>query len=108
MPKGPLGVEIKAFYHDDEAWPQGFYLDSDEDSLDPEELQDDRRYPLSAFGLLVEEEPPPGHEGNTMSFARAFHEWQRKQTHLIVVVEVPRSQLEAFTVSAKALGAKVR
>lgn len=100
------GSDIKRFW--EEGLPAGYHCGKVEISITDANgnfaLELDREYPLSAFGILYQNDSYPQRAG--MSFQEAFNNWRQKLVTLEVVV--PRTEIKAAKQEIKKLGYKVR
>lgn len=95
------GAEIKAFF--DSEWPAGHYYDDSE--VDPEDLIDEEMYDTARLGYIMNGEDPSW-DGEPVSVA--FRRWKKKQTHAMLVVEIPVAYVDAFHLVCRQQGWKVR
>ena len=107
------GAEIFDFYTN--GWPEGWYHDDNEMEIVNEDgetcaLEPDEEYDLSLFGVLVPEgdRMVNGDLPDPEGFATAFSRWKRAKTTAIVIVEVPKAQLDEALKQIKALGYKAK
>lgn len=95
------GAEIKTFF--ESAWPDGHYYDDSE--VDPADLIDEEMYETARLGYIRNGDDPSW-DGEPVSVA--FRRWKKKQTHAMIVVEVPVDAMDEFQAVCKGHGWKVR
>lgn len=93
-----IGAEIIEFYNNH--FPDGYYHDDYDESIDMDNLNPNQKYELNDLGYIISDEDP----SNERTFSSVFRRWQKKQTHVTLLVSVPREQIEAAKKDIKALG----
>ena len=100
-----LGKDINEFYNNH--FPEGHFIEGqiiDYWKVQYENgdlaLNPTQKYELKYFGYIV----PDYDDGSKgVSFESAFKKWQKNQTHVSIVLEVPINRVDEVTVSLKQL-----
>lgn len=100
-----LGRDIKDFWHNH--WPTDMYFEEADESLFDESgepsLEDNVKYDLSRFGVLLQQANATAGDG---LFSLHFNRWIKKRDTVTIVVSVPRGKSDAALAAIKALGWK--
>lgn len=105
-----LGKDINEFYNNH--FPEGHFIEGqiiDYWKVQYENgdlaLNPTQKYELKYFGYIV----PDYDDGSKgVSFESAFKKWQKNQTHVSIVLEVPREDIELISETLKMNFPKVK
>jgi hypothetical protein len=111
MPVKTTGAEFKRFYSDPEWWPKSRWHEG-EDVLLNDQPVDEFQVNLSdvndADKLAISGGWVSDNDGGDYgSFENYFRKWRKKQTSVVIQVEVPKEKAESFKSAIRAAGGKV-
>lgn len=106
-----LGVEFKRYYEDSQAWPDGWWHEDEEITING--FDGDGDVDLSAVkdsdvitlkgGAIYK----GGYDFEGSSMESHFKQWRKKQTTAVIVVEVPVEMVDTFRETVAKAGGKV-
>jgi hypothetical protein len=98
-----LGKDINEFYNNH--FPEGWFHEESALDLEPFEdkegvltLNPSEKYELNEFGCIV---PEYEDQGKVITFQAAFKRWQKSQTHVSVVLEIPNNKVDEVITTLK-------
>lgn len=115
MPTKTTGAELKRFYKDDTFWPDDNGDTWHEDvkiTVDGKELAESEYInDISDMSLVTIDGgivfSKKWDEDKCPSFEAYFKRWKKQQDSVFILVEVPKSKLDAMTVALRAAGGKI-
>ena len=98
-----LGKDINEFYnnHFPEDWLHEDYeisLESYQDSQGVLTLNPSEKYELNEFGCIA---PEYEDQGKVITFQAAFKKWQKSQTHVSIMLEIPNNKVDEVVTTLK-------
>jgi hypothetical protein len=98
-----FGKDINEFYNNH--FPEGcshedyeFHLENFQNQDGVLGLHHAEKYELSDFGCIV---PEYEDQGKVVPFQSAFKKWQKNQTHISIVLEIPNNKVDEVITTLK-------
>lgn len=104
-----IGGEWNRFYADESAWPEGAWYDDAEITIDGQLVDDFDLSEVSDTSMLTVSGGIVFLDGSVedLSLETHFKRWRKRQTTTVILVEIPKCDVDAIKSAIKNAGGKV-